>query len=95
MLFKVLLALYPHRLDLFIAAVEEAVAVGELDEGVNRGAVFQRAQGLAAKAGVELGLRGEQRITQSAAEAEDEPPVVSLSAGQFALNSLLLYNIHC
>jgi len=69
MLFKVLLALYPHRLDLFTAAVEEAVAVGELDEGVNRGAVFVNVlKELAAEAGVELGLRGE-----SAAEAKDYP----------------------
>jgi hypothetical protein len=73
MLFKVLLALYPHHLDLFTAAVEEAVAVGELDEEVNRGAVFVNVlKDLAADAGVELGLQGE-----SAAETRDGPPVVS------------------
>jgi hypothetical protein len=70
MLFKVLLALYPRRLDLFTAAVEEAVGVGQLDEEVNRGAVFVNVlKDLAADAGVELGLRGEQRTPQSLAEA--------------------------
>jgi hypothetical protein len=75
MLFKVLLALYPHHLDLFGAAVEEAVAVGELDGQVNRGAVFVNVlKELAAEADVALGLRGEQRIPQSVAEARDGPP---------------------
>ncbi len=69
MLFKVLLALYPRRLDLFTAAVEEAVGVSELDEEVNRGAVFVNVlKELAADAGVELGLRGGQQIPQSLAE---------------------------
>jgi hypothetical protein len=75
MLFKVLLALYPHRLDLFTAAIEEAVAVGELNQEVNRGAVFVNVlKELAAEADVELGLQGERRIPQSTAEARDGPP---------------------
>lgn len=78
MLFKVLLALYPHHLDLFTAAVAEAVAAGELDGGVNRGAVFVNVlKELAAETGVELGLReqrtGGQRTPRSAAEARDGP----------------------
>ena len=72
MLFKVLLALYPHRLDLFAAAVEEAVAVGELEEEVNRGAVFVNVlKELAADAGVELGLRVEQRTPENTAETDE------------------------
>lgn len=81
MLFKVLLALYPDRLDLFTAAIEEAVAVGELDEKVNRGAVFVNVlRDLAAEAGVELGLRGEGTV-----EASDEmllAPEAELGRGE-------------
>lgn len=57
MLYKVLNALYPERLDLFLAAVHEALMAAETDPKVNRGAVFVRAiQDYAATAGIDLGF---------------------------------------
>ena len=57
MLYKVLNALYPERLDLFLAAVHESLTAAETDPNVNRGAVFVRAiQDYTATAGIELGF---------------------------------------
>lgn len=58
MLYKVLLALYPHHLDIFLQAVEEAVSAGGGDSGVNLGALFVSIlKELAAEAGVDLGFK--------------------------------------
>jgi hypothetical protein len=58
MLYKVLSALYPHRLDLYVAAVRVALESAEDDPQVNRGAVFVRAlREFAEVAGVDLGLK--------------------------------------
>ena len=60
MLFKVLNALYPQRLDLYVAAVRVALAAAEEDPQVNKGAVFVRSlREFADVAGVSLGLRGQ------------------------------------
>jgi len=59
MLYKVLLALYPRHLNLFLQAVEEAVGAGEEDREANLGALFVSIlKELAAEAGVDLGLKG-------------------------------------
>jgi hypothetical protein len=58
MFYKVLNALYPQRLDLFIAAIQVALNAGETDPEINLGAVFVRAlRDFADQAGVDLGLK--------------------------------------
>jgi len=58
MFYKVLNALYPERLDLYVAAVRVAVQTVEKDPEVNPGAVFVRAlREFADVAGVDLGLK--------------------------------------
>jgi hypothetical protein len=58
MFYKVLNALYPERLDLYVAAVQVALEAGEIESQINLGAVFVRAlRDFAAEAGVDLGLR--------------------------------------
>ena len=57
MFYKVLCALYPHHLDLFVAAMREALEVGMADSRANLGAIFVTSlKTLAREAGVELGL---------------------------------------
>lgn len=58
MLYKVLNALYPERLDLYVAAIRVAVEAAEGEPEVNRGAVFVRSlRDFADIAGVDLGLK--------------------------------------
>ncbi|MBN1995813.1 MAG: hypothetical protein JW953_24215 [Anaerolineae bacterium] len=58
MFYKVLQALYPERLDLYVAAVRVAVQAAEAEPEVNAGAVFVRAlRDFADVAGVGLGLK--------------------------------------
>jgi hypothetical protein len=58
MLYKVLLALYPSHLDIFLQAVEEAVGIGEADGGANLGALFVSIlKELAAEVEVDLGFK--------------------------------------
>jgi hypothetical protein len=58
MLYKVLLALYPDHLDVFLQAVEEAVGIGEADDEANLGALFVSVlKELAAEVGVDLGFK--------------------------------------
>jgi hypothetical protein len=87
MLVKVLKALYPQRLDLYVAAVRVALAAADEDLQVNKGAVFVRTlREFADVAGVSLGLRGN---TPPPANAEDvagnlaapaEPPPAPFAA---------------
>jgi len=58
MLYKVLLALYPDHLDIFLQAIEEAVDIGKADSEANLGALFVTIlKELAAEAGVDLGFK--------------------------------------
>jgi hypothetical protein len=58
MFYKVLNALCPDRLDLYVAAVRVAVQAAETDPTVNSGAVFVRSlREFAEVAGVDLGLK--------------------------------------
>jgi len=58
MLYKVLNALFPERVDLYVAAVRVALDAAQADPNVNRGAVFVRAlRDFAEVAGVNLGLK--------------------------------------
>jgi hypothetical protein len=58
MLYKVLLALYPDHLDIFLQAIEEAVGIGETDSEANLGALFVSIlKELAAEAGIDLGFK--------------------------------------
>ena len=66
--FKVLNALYPERLDLYVAAVRVALDAAEADLQVNRGAVFVRSlREFANIAGVDLGL---QSTSENSLEAD-------------------------
>jgi hypothetical protein len=58
MFYKVLTALYPSRLDLYLAAIQVAMEAAEADPQINQGAVFVRTlRDFAANAGVDLGLK--------------------------------------
>jgi hypothetical protein len=58
MLYKVLLALYPDHLDIFLQAIDEAVNIGEADSEANLGALFVSIlKELAAEAGIDLGFK--------------------------------------
>jgi len=58
MLYKVLLALYPDHLDIFLQAMDEAVGIGEADSEANLGALFVSIlKELAAEIGVDLGFK--------------------------------------
>jgi hypothetical protein len=58
MLYKVLLALYPEHLDIFLQAIDEAVSIGEADSEANLGALFVSIlKELAAEAGIDLGFK--------------------------------------
>lgn len=58
MFYKVLLALYPNYLDLFLQAIGEAIDIGETDGEANLGALFVSIlKELAVEAGVDLGFR--------------------------------------
>jgi hypothetical protein len=58
MLYKVLLALYPDHLDIFLQAVDEAVGIGEADSEANLGALFVSIlKEIAAEAGIDLGFK--------------------------------------
>lgn len=72
MFYKVLNALYPNRLDLYVAAVQVALDAAEIDPEINQGAVFVRAvRDFADEAGVELGLK--QTSVREAGDEEDQP----------------------
>ena len=58
MLYKVLLALYPDSLDVFLQAVDEAISIGEADGEANLGALFVSIlKELAAEVGIDLGFK--------------------------------------
>jgi hypothetical protein len=58
MLYKVLLALYPDHLDIFLQAIDEALGIGEADSEANLGALFVSIlKELAAEVGVDLGFK--------------------------------------
>ena len=58
MLYKVLLALYPDHLDIFLQAIDEALSIGEADSQANLGALFVSIlKELAAEAGIDLGFK--------------------------------------
>jgi hypothetical protein len=58
MLYKVLLALYPDHLDIFLQAIDEAVGFGEADSEANLGALFVSIlKELSTEAGVDLGFK--------------------------------------
>jgi hypothetical protein len=72
MLFKVLTALHPERLDLYVAAVRVALDMAQDDPQANRGAIFVKTlREFAEVAGIDLGLRG----------GTGEPPASSWSDG--------------
>jgi hypothetical protein len=59
MFYKVLLALYPDHLDIFLQAIDEAIGIGEADSEANLGALFVSIlKELAAEAGIDLGFKG-------------------------------------
>lgn len=59
MLFKVINALHPERLDLYVAAVRVALDTAQDDSQANRGAIFVKTlREFAEVAGIDLGLRG-------------------------------------
>lgn len=58
MFYKMLTALYPEHLDLYMAAIQTAIDAAEDDPAINQGAVFVRAlRDFADEAEVDLGLR--------------------------------------
>jgi hypothetical protein len=58
MFYKVLLALYPNHLDIFLQAIDEAVGIGEADSEANLGALFVSIlKDLTAEVGVDLGFK--------------------------------------
>jgi len=58
MLYKVLLALYPDHLDIFLQAIDEALGIGEADSEANLGALFVSIlKELTAEVGVDLGFK--------------------------------------
>jgi len=58
MLYKVLLALYPGHLNIFLQAIDEAVGIGEADSEANLGALFVSIlKELTAEVGVDLGFK--------------------------------------
>jgi hypothetical protein len=73
MFYKVLSALYPERLDLYVAAVRVALQAAEVEPGVNSGAVFVRTlRDFAEVAGVDLGLkRGTDRDGENGRHGEE------------------------
>jgi hypothetical protein len=86
MLFKVLNALYPERLDLYVAAVRVALDIAQHEPQTNRGAVFVKTvREFAEVAGISLGLKG--GIGEALGEVETDgnlgsqvfasPPLVS------------------
>ena len=82
MFYKALTVLHPHRLQMFLQAVGEALAVGEYDAGANLGAVFVTSvKGLAVEAGVALGLSGEEPLAPAASVTQPSP----LQSGFFRL----------
>ena len=74
MLYKVLNALYPERLDLYVAAVRVALEAAAEESGINRGAVFVRSvRDFADIAGVDLGLkRASTRATDWEESGEEQ-----------------------
>ncbi|GAB4425484.1 MAG: hypothetical protein Fur0044_23570 [Anaerolineae bacterium] len=72
MFYKMLIALYPERLDLYMAAIQAALDAAEGDPEINQGAVFVRAlRDFADEAEVDLGLRqpSERELENSEYEA--------------------------
>ena len=58
MLYKVLLALYPNHLDIFLQAIDEALSIGEADGEANLGALFVSIlKELTAEVGIDLGFK--------------------------------------
>ena len=58
MLYKVLLALYPDHLDIFLQAINEAVGIGEANSEANLGALFVSIlKELVAEVGIDLGFK--------------------------------------
>ena len=75
MFYKVLNALYPERLDLYVAAVRVAVQVTEVDSEVNSGAVFVRSlREFADVAGVDLGLKDNSRSQNEDIQGKGNQP---------------------
>lgn len=59
MLYKVLLALYPNHLNIFLQAIEDAMSIGGTDSEANLGALFVSIlKELAAEEGIDLGFKG-------------------------------------
>jgi hypothetical protein len=76
MLYKVLRALYPERMDLYVAAVRVALDAAQTEPGVNKGAVFVRAlRDFTDIAGVNLGFQPENsgQTTQTQREQNGNP----------------------
>ncbi|MDX1520924.1 MAG: DnaA N-terminal domain-containing protein, partial [Anaerolineae bacterium] len=72
MFYKVLNALYPERLDLYVASVRIAVHTAEEDPTTNSGAVFVKTlRDFAEVAGVDLGLKRSTAISTSDDSASD------------------------
>lgn len=73
MFYKVLNALYPHWLDLYVTAVKVALETVQSDPQVNQGAVFVRTlRNLAEEVGVNLGLK---QISEGDIERRDDQPL--------------------
>jgi hypothetical protein len=71
MFYKVLCALYPDQLNLFVEAMREALGEGVLDEQANLGAVFVGSiKALARQAGVDLGFGGLEAGVSEVSPAE-------------------------
>lgn len=63
MLYKVARTLFPEHMNLYVAAVEEALLAHSMDETLNRGAIFVKTlRQLADGAGVNLGFRSSQPV---------------------------------
>ncbi len=86
MFYKVLQALYPDHLKLFLQAMGEALAVGEYDAGANLGALFVTGvKGLAVEAGVDLGLEGGGALKGAGPGSEDPFPEARAASYQIGL----------
>lgn len=77
--YKILGVLFPERLDLYVAAVREALYVVEDNPHTNSGAVFVNAmREFAEEAGVNLGLKRPSSTTEADSQAlETQLPMLS------------------
>lgn len=92
MFYKVLNALYPNRMDLYVAAVQAALDAAEIEPQINQGSVFVRAvRDFAEEAGVELGLK--QTPVRELEGQEDDSPGTQVPKMQTSFPPLALPSV--